>query len=41
VCLAGADDVIVRLVLLQHQPHGADVIAGETPIALRLQVAQA
>src|SRR5262249_35006086 len=40
VPLPGADDVIFRSVLLQHQPHGADVIAGETPIAFRFQVAE-
>src|SRR5579875_4026864 len=38
--LAGADDVIVRLILLQHQPHGPYVIAGKPPITLGLQIAQ-
>ena len=34
VAHAGRDDVVVRLVLLQHQPHRADVVAGEAPVAL-------
>ena len=40
VLLAGGDDVVVRLVLLQHPPHGLDVVAGEAPVALRVEVAQ-
>ena len=38
--LAGGDDVIVGAVLLQHQPHGLDVVAGEAPVAARVQVAE-
>ena len=37
---AGADDEILGLVVLKHQPHGPHIIAGEAPIALGLQVAQ-
>ena len=40
VGLARADYVIISLVLLQHQPHGPDIIAGKSPVALGLQVAQ-
>ena len=40
VGLAGGDDVVVRLVLLQHQPHGPDVVAGEAPVPLGVQVAE-
>ncbi len=40
VRLAGGDDVVVRLVLLEHQPHGPDVVAGEAPVALRVEVAE-
>ena len=40
VRLAGADDVIVGPVLLQHEPHGPDVIAGKAPVALGLEIAQ-
>ena len=29
------------LVLLQHQPHGLDVVAGEAPVALGVEVAEA
>jgi hypothetical protein len=37
---AGGDDVVVGLVLLQHQPHGADVVAGVAPVALDVDVAE-
>ena len=37
---AGGDDVIVGLVLLQHQPHRLDVVAGEAPVALGVEVAE-
>ena len=37
--LAGGDDVVVGLVLLEHQPHGPDVVAGESPVALGVEVA--
>ena len=33
VLLAGGDDVVVGLVLLQHQVHGAHVVAGVAPVA--------
>ena len=36
---ACGDDVVVRRRLLQHEPHRAHVIAGETPVALRIQIA--
>ena len=36
---AGGDHVILGLVLLQHHPHRADVIAGEAPVAFGVQVA--
>ena len=38
---AGGDDVVVRLVLLEHQPHRAHVVAGESPVAPRVEVAEA
>ena len=41
VGLAGADHVVVGLVLLEHQPHGLDVVAGEAPVALGVEVAEA
>src|SRR5581483_5184413 len=37
---AARDDVVVRLLLLQHQPHRADVVAGVAPVAARLEVAE-
>ncbi len=40
VRLAGGDDVVVRLVLLEHQPHRLDVVAGVAPVALRVEVAE-
>src|SRR5262249_33266387 len=35
----GRDDVVVRAILLEHQPHRAHVIAGKAPVAMRLEVA--
>ena len=40
VGLARGDDVVVRLVLLEHEPHRLDVVAGEAPVALRVEVAE-
>ena len=40
VCLAGGDDVVVGLVLLQHQPHRLHVVAGIAPVALGVEVAE-
>ena len=40
VGLAGGDDVVVGLVLLQHQPHRLHVVAGVAPVALGVEVAQ-
>ena len=36
---AGGDDVVVGLVLLQHQPHRAHVVAGKSPVAMRVEIA--
>jgi hypothetical protein len=40
VRLAGRDDIVSRLVLLQHRPHRLDVVAGVSPVALGVEVAQ-
>ena len=40
VGLAGGDDVVVGLLLLEHQPHRLDVVAGEAPVALGVEVAE-
>src|SRR5205807_1255979 len=32
--------IVVSLVLLQHQPHGFDVVARVAPVSLRLQIAE-
>src|SRR5690242_1418627 len=40
VRFAGGDDVITRFGLLQHAPHRVDVVAGESPVALRVEVAE-
>src|SRR5208283_4645730 len=37
--LAGGNNVVIGLLLLEHQPHGPDVISGETPVTLRFQIA--
>ncbi len=36
----GRDHEVVGSIVLQHQPHRANVIAGKTPITLRIEVAQ-
>ena len=38
---SGGDDVVVGGFLLEHEPHGADVVAGEAPVALGVEVAHA
>ena len=40
VGLSGGDDVVVGPLLLEHQPHRLDVIAGESPVAFRLEIAE-
>ena len=40
VRLPGGNHVVVRLVLLEHQPHRLDVVLGVAPVALGVEVAQ-
>ena len=40
VLLAGGDDVVLRLLLLQHEPLHLDVVAGVAPVALGVEVAE-
>src|SRR5919106_2167305 len=40
VRLAGGDHEVIRLVLLEHEPHGLDVVLGVAPIALRIEAAE-
>jgi hypothetical protein len=40
VLLAGRDDVVLRLLLLQHEPLHLDVIAGVAPVAFGVEVAE-
>src|SRR5262245_39442176 len=40
VGLAAGNHIVVRPLLLEHQPHSLDIVAGEAPIALSLQVAE-
>ena len=37
---SGGNDVIAGLRLLQHQPHCLDIIACETPVAFRIDIAE-
>jgi len=37
--LAGSHHIVLRMVLLQHQPHGLDIIARIAPISPGIQVA--
>ena len=36
---AGGDYVVVGLVLLEHEPHGLNVVFGEAPVAFGVEVA--
>ena len=36
----GGKDVVIRGLLLQHEPHALDVVSGEAPIAGGFQVAE-
>jgi hypothetical protein len=38
VCLTRGDDIVVRLLLLQHQPHRLYIVADKAPITLRFEV---
>jgi hypothetical protein len=40
VLLAGGDDIALRVVLLEHEPLHAHVVAGMAPIALGVEVAE-
>jgi hypothetical protein len=40
VGFTGGHHEIVRFVVLQHAPHGVDVVASEAPIAFGLEVAE-
>ena len=39
--LAGRDQVVIRVILLEHQPHGMDIVGRVTPVTPCFQVAQA
>ena len=41
VLFAGGDDEVVRVVLLEHHPHGADEVFGVAPVAFGVEVAEA
>ncbi len=36
----GRNHIVVRCVLLQHEPHHLNVVSSMTPVALRVQVAE-
>ena len=38
--LSGADDKVVGLLLLQHEPHAVHIVAGVAPVALRIHISQ-
>ena len=37
---SGGDDVVVGLALLEHQPHRLDVVAGKSPVARGVEIAE-
>ena len=40
VCFAGGNNVVIRIVLLEHQPHCAYIVRCEAPITARIQIPQ-
>ncbi len=40
VGLARRDDEIVGLILLEHLPHGLDILGGVAPVALGVEIAE-
>ena len=40
VGFAGGNNKIARLGVLQHHPHGFDVVAGETPVAFGVEISE-
>ena len=38
--LARADDIIVGSILLQHQPHCADIVRSVTPVAAPIEISE-
>ena len=40
VLFAGSDDVVLRLLLLEHEPLHLDVVAGVAPVAAGVEVAE-
>ena len=40
VGLVGGADIVVGLVLLEHKPHGFDILWGVAPVALGVEVAE-
>src|SRR5699024_5699251 len=40
VRLPGRNHIVTRLLLLQHQPHCTDKVAGVTPVTLRVEITQ-
>src|SRR5712691_2312720 len=37
---AGRDHVVVRSLLLEHEPHRDDVVAGKAPVAMGLEISE-
>ena len=40
VGLSGGDDVVICMLLLEHRPHRADIVARITPVTTRLKIAE-
>src|SRR5437764_7059878 len=40
VRLPSGDDVVIGVLLLQHQPHRLDIISGKAPVTLRSEISQ-
>lgn len=38
--LIGGDHIVLGLVLLQHEPHGLNVVASVTPVTFRVEITQ-
>ena len=39
-CFVCSNNVIIRFVLLEHKPHGFDIILGMSPVSFRIHVTE-
>ena len=40
MCLTGGNNIVIGVILLEHEPHGFDILLGVAPVALGVEVAE-